>query len=122
MQKRLNFFKDKRGSLFVFEKDYFNIKRVFVINGKNNSFRGNHAHKDTVQILININSKSKLYITKSKTRVIKFTKPGEYFICPTKSWLKISFIKEGSIMVLCNKKYSKKDYINKFDDFKKLYS
>ena len=39
-----------------------------------------------------------------------------------KTWLKIKFIKEGSIMVICDKKYKKSDYINSIEDFKKLYS
>ena len=54
MKKRLNFFKDKKGFLFVYEKENFKIKRVFVIKGNKNVTRGNHAHKNTVQILINI--------------------------------------------------------------------
>ena len=122
MKKRLNFFKDKKGFLFVYEKENIKIKRVFVIKGNKNVTRGNHAHKNTVQILININSKSKILVIKKSKKIVKFSKPGEYFICPVKTWLKINFIKEGSIMVLCNKKYNKVDYINNFESFKKLYS
>ncbi len=122
MKKRLNFFKDKKGYLFVYEKENIKIKRVFVIKGNKNLTRGNHAHKNTVQILININSKSKILVINKNKKIVNFSKPGEYFICPVKTWLKINFIEEGSIMVLCNKKYNKLDYINNFETFKKLYS
>ena len=121
MVKRLKTLKDKRGSLIVYEKDIFKIKRVFVITGKKNVIRGNHAHKDTIQLLVNINSKSKLSLRNKTSKNINFSKEGDYVVCSKKTWLKIKFIKEGSIMVLCDKKYKKSDYINNIEDFKKLY-
>lgn len=121
MLKKLKTLKDKRGSLVVYEKNHFKIKRVFVITGKKNASRGNHAHKNTIQLLININSKSKISLTNKTTKTINFSKEGEYVLCPKKTWLKIDFIKKGSIMVLCDKKYDKKDYINNIENFKKLH-
>lgn len=121
MVERLKTLKDKRGSLIVYEKNLFKIKRIFIITGKKNVIRGNHAHKNTIQLLVNINSKCKLSLTNKKSKNIIFSKEGDYVICSKKTWLKIKFIKEGSIMVICDKKYKKSDYINRFEDFKKLY-
>ena len=122
MVERLKTLKDKRGSLIVYEKNLFKIKRIFIITGKKNVIRGNHAHKDTIQLLVNINSKSNLSLTNKKSKNILFSKEGDYVVCPKKTWLKIKFIKEGSIMVICDKKYKKSDYIKSIEDFKKLYS
>ena len=122
MVKRLKTQKDKRGSLIVYEKNLFKIKRIFVITGKKNVIRGNHAHKNTIQLLVNINSKCKLSLTNKKSKNITFSKEGDYVVCSKKTWLKIKFIKEGSIMVLCDKMYKKSDYIDNIEDFKKLYS
>ena len=122
MVERLKTLKDKRGSLIIYEKNLFKIKRIFIITGKKNVIRGNHAHKDTIQLLVNINSKSNLSLTNKKSKNILFSKEGDYVVCPKKTWLKIKFIKEGSIMVICDKKYKKSDYIKSIEDFKKLYS
>ena len=121
MPKKIKTLKDKKGSIIVYEKNNFKIKRVFVVTGKKNVSRGNHAHKDTIQLLININSKSIISLINKTTKTVTFSKEGEYLLCPKKTWLKIDFIKEGSIMVVCDKKYMKKDYIKNFEIFKKLY-
>ena len=121
MLKKLKTLKDKKGSIIVYEKNYFKIKRVFVITGKKNVSRANHAHKNTIQLLININSKCKITLTNKTSKTINFSREGEFILCPKKTWLKIDFMKEGSIMVVCDKKYNKKDYINNIENFKKLY-
>ena len=113
MKQRLKNFVDDRGLLFSFYKKKFNFNRIFFISGNKNKVRGDHAHKELTQILINIDSKSKLEIGKNKKKTITFSKPGEYIICPKKNWLKIRFFSKGTIAVLCDKKYDKKDYIYK---------
>ena len=113
MKQRLKNFVDDRGLLFSFYKKKFKFNRIFFISGNKNKVRGDHAHKELTQILINIDSKSKLEIGKNKKKTITFSKPGEYIICPKKNWLKIRFLAKGTIAVLCDKKYDKKDYIYK---------
>jgi dTDP-4-dehydrorhamnose 3,5-epimerase-like enzyme len=52
---KLESYIDERGSLTVIEKILpFEIKRVFYIYKVNNSIRGNHRHKKTVQAAISI--------------------------------------------------------------------
>lgn len=45
--------KDKRGNLTVIEKEIpFDIKRIFYIYGVDDSVRGGHRHKSTIQAAI----------------------------------------------------------------------
>ncbi len=49
----LKTFSDTRGNLTVIEKEIpFDIKRIFYIYGVDNSVRGGHRHKTTVQAAI----------------------------------------------------------------------
>ena len=49
----LKSFIDKRGNLTVIEKTIpFDIKRIFYIYGVDNSVRGGHRHKKTIQAAI----------------------------------------------------------------------
>tara|TARA_B110000003_G_scaffold132536_1_gene134581 strand:+ start:131 stop:478 length:348 start_codon:yes stop_codon:yes gene_type:complete len=113
MKKRLKNYVDDRGLLFSFYKEKYNFKRIFFISGKKNKIRGDHAHKTLTQILVNIDSHTKIKIGKDKLKTVTFSKPGEYIICPKKHWLKIHFLSKGTIAVLCDKKYEKEDYIYK---------
>src|SRR5258705_13950397 len=49
----LKTFTDKRGQLTVIEKTIpFDIKRIFYIYGVDNSVRGGHRHKKTIQAAV----------------------------------------------------------------------
>lgn len=121
-KNRLKNFEDTRGKLFFFQKDNLKIKRVFFIQGNNGVLRGNHAHKNTKQILININSITNIEILNKKKKKIKFTKSGDFIEIPKMNWVKIFFKNKGNIAVICDKKYSKSDYIYDFAVFKKKLS
>lgn len=116
---KLKTFNDVRGRLFFYQDKKFLFKRVFFIEGNKNKIRGNHAHKQTKQVLININSKAKIEIIDQNKKILNFFKPGEYIEVPKMSWVKIYFKKKGFIAVLCDKEYLKNDYI---DNFKKFLS
>ena len=47
------------GNIFFFQNKYFlkKTKRIFIINQKKQTIRGNHAHKKAFQFLIAINKK-----------------------------------------------------------------
>ena len=117
---RLKNFNDSRGSLFFFQKNNFNINRVFFINGKKGTSRGNHAHKKTRQILININATAKVTIYGKKCKKINLINSGDLIDLPKLTWARIDFIKEGFIAVICDKKYLKSDYINNYSEFIKI--
>lgn len=118
---KLKIFNDKRGSLFFFQNNNSKIERVFFIKGKKGMSRGNHAHKKTRQILININAKAKISIIREKEKKISFSKKGDLVNLPELTWIKINFLNDGFIAVVCDKKYLKYDYINDFKKFKKLH-
>ena len=101
---------DKRGGLFFFENN--NFKRVFFINGKKNQIRGNHGHKLTNQLIVNINARALISIINKKVKknvTLKLT--GEYINIPPMNWVSIKFSKAGYLAVICDRKYSKRDYI-----------
>jgi len=119
-------FKKKSGVLvpFSFKKDFpIRAKRIFLINGKKNFIRGNHAHKKCSQFLFPILGKIKIEcISKEKKKkiILDYGKKEGYLVKP-KVWLKIKFLTKNSIlMVVCDKEYEFDDYIEKFEDFLKI--
>ena len=119
-------FKKKSGVLvpFSFKKDFpIKAKRIFLINGKKNFIRGNHAHKKCSQFLFPILGKIKIeciYKEKKKKIILDYGKKEGYLVKP-KVWLKIKFLTKNSIlMVVCDKEYEFDDYIEKFEDFLKI--
>ena len=99
-----------------FEKFKFKPVRIyFLTNIKKNSIRGRHAHKDTRQIfvctsgsvLINLYNKDglikKIKLAEKKNLCLMTLKP---------VWLELkNFSSNCKLLVLADKKFSKKDYI-----------
>ena len=119
-------FKKKSGSLTAFSlKNSFpiKVKRIFIINGKKNFFRGDHAHKKCSQFLYPILGEIKIECIskKYKKKMILNSKKNEGYLAMPKTWLKIKFLTQNAIlMVACDKEYDFKDYIEKFSDFLKI--
>ena len=126
--KKIKFssFKKKSGSLTPFSlKDSFpiKVKRIFIINGKKNFIRGDHAHKKCSQFLYPLFGKIKIECTskKYKKKIILNSKKNEGYLVEPKTWLKVKFLTQNAIlMVACDKEYDFKDYIEKFGDFLKI--
>lgn len=58
----LKTFTDERGNLTVIERIIpFSIKRIFYIYGVDNSIRGKHKHKKTIQAAISIKGSCKIF-------------------------------------------------------------
>ena len=60
---KFKFYQKKSGTLIPFslKKDFpINVKRIFIINGKKNFVRGNHAHKKCSQFIFPISGKIKV--------------------------------------------------------------
>jgi dTDP-4-dehydrorhamnose 3,5-epimerase-like enzyme len=126
--KKIKFksFKKKSGSLVAFSiKDSFpiNVKRIFIINGKKNFTRGEHAHKKCSQFLFPILGKIKIECISNKFQkklILNSTKNEGYLVKP-KTWLRIKFLTKDSIlMVACDKEYDFNDYIEKFSEFLRI--
>ncbi len=99
----------------------FKLKRFFILHGKKNHLRGDHAHKKCTQIFIPLNGKIKLEILKKKKKIFKLSnKDQNALIVPPFHWCKIRFLEEkSSILVLCDVTFSENEYIRKYKEFVK---
>ena len=99
----------------------FKINRLFILHGKKGFFRGDHAHKKCTQVFVPLSGKMKIEITKKKTKnFILNSKKISFLTIPPLHWCKIHFLdKSSSLLVLCNVKFSEKEYLRNFKDFLK---
>ena len=126
--KKINHFtslKKKSGTLIPFslKNDIpFKVKRIFLIYGKKNFVRGNHAHKKCSQFILPIQGKIQIqYEGKDfkNTEILDYKKKESCYLKPL-TWCKIKFLTNNSvIMVFCNREYEYKDYIENYKSFKK---
>ena len=104
--------------------DNFRIVRFFFIYGKNNFFRANHAHKKCNQIYIPVLGKMNIEVLTQKKKTKKIllnSSHNKFLIVPKMTWTKINFEKKKNILlVLCDYKYDRKEYIENKDDFLNL--
>ena len=127
MQK-FNFkkFTKKSGTLIPFSLRGdipFLTKRIFLIYGKKNFTRGDHAHHKCKQFLVPIFGKMEVeYENKiKKFRKILNYKDKKGLLLPPKTWCKIRFKTNNCIlMVFCDIEYEFKDYIEKYKNFLKI--
>jgi dTDP-4-dehydrorhamnose 3,5-epimerase-like enzyme len=110
----LNTFTDNRGNLTVIEKVIpFDIRRIFYIYGVNNSRRGGHRHKQTIQAAICIQGHCNI-LNNDGTKEEKFVldKPDKCLILDPQDWHYMDNFSENAIlMVLASMEYNEADYI-----------
>ncbi len=123
---KFKFYQKKSGTLIPFslKKDFpIKVKRIFIINGKKNFVRGNHAHKKCSQFIFPISGKIKVECInkqEEKTIILNHKKKEGYLLKP-KTWCKIKFLTNPAIlMVVCDMEYQFNDYIEKYSDFLKF--
>ena len=126
--KKIKFksFKKKSGTLIAFSmiKDFpIKVKRIFVINGKKNFTRGNHAHKKCSQFVFPVLGKIKIDCISKKGEkkiLLDFNKREGYLLKP-KTWCKIKFLtKNAVLLVACDMEYKFNDYIEDYSEFLKI--
>ena len=104
-----------------FDKKFpIKVKRIFIINGKKNKIRGEHAHKKCSQFFIPIQGKMTLIIetpnNKKSIILSRFSKTTA--LVPPKYWCSIKFLEKNSIlMVACDKRYEPNDYLESFEEY-----
>jgi|SRR3972149_581658 len=110
----LKTFSEKRGNLSVIENEIpFDIKRIFYIYGVDDSTRGGHRHKTTVQAAICING-SCVVSNNDGTKKEDFLldHPNKCLILETKDWHTMhSFTSDAVLLVLASTKFDPSDYI-----------
>ena len=121
--KKLKIYSDKTGDLVPISlKDNipFKTKRIFIIHGKKNYIRADHAHYKCSQFLIPlcgsiiVNYENK----KSKFKKILSVKKNNCLMLKPKTWCKIKFNSSNSkLMVFCDKEYDPSDYIRNYKKF-----
>jgi len=119
-------FKKKSGSLVAFslKKSFpIRVKRIFLINGKKNFVRGDHAHKKCSQFLFPVLGKIKVhYVSKRKkgSIILDHSKIEGYLLKPL-TWCKIKFLTQNAILlVACDMEYEFSDYIESYSEFLKI--
>lgn len=110
----LSTFTDSRGNLTVIEKVLpFDIKRVFYIYGVNNSLRGNHRHKKTIQAAIAIKGSCDIFVQeKGSDLVFNLNDPSKCLILNPEDfhWMD-NFTNDCILMVFASEYFDKNDYI-----------
>ena len=123
LKKKIKVYKNNTGFLvpISLKKDIpFKSKRVFIIHGKKNSIRGDHAHHKCSQFLIPLSGtiivdyKSK----KGKFKKILSFKKNNALLLGAMTWCKIKFNSSNSkLMVFCDMEYDPSDYIKNYKKF-----
>mgnify|MGYP001202803413 FL=1 len=101
----------------------FNPKRIFLIYGKKDFIRGDHAHKKCSQFFIPISGKIELFYTNSKIskKVVLDANKKKGLLLKPLTWCKVTFkTKNAVMMVFCDREYEFNDYIEVYSEFKKF--
>lgn len=110
----LQSFTDNRGNLTVIEKVIpFEMKRIFYIYGVDDSVRGGHRHKKTVQAAIAIKGACKIRNNngKEKTEFI-LDKPNICLILHPEDWHEMyDFTPDCILFVIASEFFDPEDYI-----------
>ena len=117
---------ENNGNLVPIESNYdipFPMKRIFHVYGvRDTDVRGQHAHYTTKQLLICVHGKIEVTCDDGTNRK-KFLleSPQQGLLIPEMIWDEQKYITEDSVLlVFANTKYDITDYINDYDEFKKL--
>ena len=110
-------------SLYFFNSIRSFIKRperVFYLNSNKMCIRGNHAHKICNQFFLPINDPIKIEIDNGKTKKKVMLKPDKIYKIKPLIWVRVLMKKNQTVLVICDKKYSKKEYIRNYKEFVQL--
>lgn len=123
---RFREFNESDGNLVPIEGGFdipFDIKRIFYVYGVHDQDdRGKHAHYVTKQILICLQGEIEVMVDDGYMRKkIILNKKNQAVLVPEMIWDEQKYMTPDSILlVLCNTHYDESDYINDYDEFKKL--
>lgn len=115
----LKTFKDTRGNLTVIEKEIpFEVKRIFYIYGVDDSVRGGHRHKTTIQAAICIHGSC---IVSSDNGSVQedfiMDHPEKCLILQPEDWHTMHhFSADAVLLVMASTYFDKEDYI--FEPYK----
>ena len=96
------------------------IKRIFILYGKKNYIRGDHAHKKCSQVFFPIMGKIKINMKYKKTEksIILSHNGSKALLVPPRIWSRVEFLNHNSVaLVLADYEYDYKDYIETYKEF-----
>ena len=96
------------------------VKRIFIIYGKKNHIRGDHAHKKCSQVFFPIlgNIKINMKYKKTEKSVNLSHKGSRALLVPPRIWSRVEFLNNNSVvLVLTDYEYDYKDYIETYKEF-----
>jgi len=114
------------GSLVPIESDIdvpFEIKRIFYVYGVDNQDdRGKHSHHQTKQVLICLNGSVEVLCDDGINRnVYILDKPNKGLYIPELIWDEQRYSSKDSVLlVLSNTNYDINDYIEDYNEFKRI--
>ena len=118
-------FLDDNGELCVYESEKtvpFIIRRVFTVTAKTGDPRGDHAHRQCVQLLICVSGKIRVTCDDGvalNSQILEGL--GNGLLVPAGIWAKQEYLTDGAVlMVLCDLGYEEEDYIRDYEEFKKF--
>ena len=122
----LDTFVDSEGSLVPVDSNStmpFEVKRVFYIYGVHDQKdRGEHSHHITEQVLVCLNGKVKVLCDDGKNRKEwVLDKPNQALYIPNLIWDEQTYLTSDSVLlILANTNYDPSDYIEDYEEFKRL--
>ena len=96
------------------------VKRIFIIYGKKNYVRGDHAHKKCSQVFFPIMGKIKINMKYKQTEKSVFLSHNlsKALLVPPRVWSSVEFLNNNSVvLVLTDYEYDYKDYIEIYKEF-----
>ena len=105
---------DKRGNLTVIEKVIpFQINRIFYIYGVDDSKRGGHRHKKTLQAAVCIQGSCTIYNNNGTAeQIFELDKPNKCLLLMPEDWHTMyNFTPNAILMVFASETYDEQDYI-----------
>ena len=96
------------------------VKRIFIIYGKKNHIRGDHAHKKCSQVFFPIMGKIKINMKYKKTeKSINLShNSSKALLVPPKIWSSVEFLDNNTVvLVSTDYEYDFKDYIETYKEF-----
>lgn len=122
--QNLNKFEDERGLLVPLEFSSlpFEPKRVFYVkNVPVGTWRGEHAHHSTRQILICLKGKIQVRLIDINGKKELLLNENESCFVDKMVWDSQNFLEPDSILlVLCSTEFDSSDYILDFDEFNRI--
>ena len=122
--QKIKIYKETTGSLIPIslKKNIpFKVKRIFIIHGKKNYVRGDHAHFKCSQFLIPISGSVIIEYENKKNKLKKtlsLLKNNSLLLKPM-TWCRIKFkLNNSKLMVFCDREYEPLDYIKDYTKFK----